>query len=268
MFHPFKSELEFMNILSSLFSSKNTKGEHTKFVILFFERSGSSWLVDMLNNHPEVSCLHEVFSLKWEGEDKEKKGKPIYTTEAQIKKQLHKIYEKPNAKARGFKFKYPIQYNHYPHIVDFLNENKNDIRTIFLYRKNKLKGAISSQNNARLRALNRRSNLTVNEKGLPPLELNTEEAIKYTEWRERSDFNFFKWAKEFSHLHVITYEDLLNDTVSTLKGVCDFLNVSPTHAPTSKVRKSTPDSIQQAITNYDELREQLRCHPLEKYLDF
>jgi len=222
----------------------------------------------MLNNHPEISCLHEVFALKWEGKNKEKKGKPIYTTEVQIKEQLRKIYGKPNAQARGFKFKYPIQYNHYPSIVNFLNENKNDIKIIFLYRKNKLKGSISSQNNHRLRALNRRSNLMVNEKGLPPFELNIQEAIRYTQWRERSDVNFFKWAKEFTHLHLVTYEDLLSDTQQTITDICSFLEVSQTHKLNSKIRKATPDSIEKAITNYDELREQLRCHPLEKYLDF
>lgn len=240
---------------------------HSKFVIFFYERSGSSWLVDMLNNHSEISCLPEVFSLNWNTGEKEKRGQPIHNTETQVKEQLNRIYGKPKTKARGFKFKYPVQYNHYPHVVDFLNENKKDIRIIFLYRKNKLKGAISSQNNVRLRTLNQKSNLTGKDKGLPPLELNIQKAIKYTQNRERSDFNFFKWAKEFSHLHVITYEDLLDDTTSTFKGVCDFLNVSPAYNPTSKVRKSTPDSIQQAITNYDELREQLRCHPLEKYLE-
>jgi len=254
--------------LSSLFSSKSTKVVHAKFVILFFERSGSSWLVDMLNNHSEISCLPEVFALNWNNENKAKRGQPIYTTEAQVKEQLDRIYTKPNAKARGFKFKYPVQYNHYPHVVDFLNENKNSVRIVFLYRKNKLKGAISSQNNVRLRSLNQKSNLIGKEKGLPPLELNIQKAIQYTQRRERSDTNFFRWAKEFTHLHVVTYEDLLDSTAPTIKGICDFLNVSSTYNPTSKVRKSTPDSIQQAITNYDELREQLRCHPLEKYLDF
>ncbi len=236
-------------------------------MIFFYERSGSSWLTDMLNNHPEISCFPEVFSLNWNNENKEKRGQPKYTTDAQIKEQLHKIYEKPKTKARGFKFKYPVQYNHYPYVVDFLNENKDDLRIIFLYRKNKLKGAISSQNNVRLRSLNQKSNLIGKDKGLPPLELNIRKAIEYTQRRERSDFNFFKWAKQFTHLHVMAYEDLLENTASNISDVCDFLKVSSAYRPTSKVRKSTPDSIQQAITNYDELCEQLRCHPLEKYLD-
>lgn len=257
-----------MNILSSLFSTQSTEGEHTKFVILFFERSGSSWLADMLNNHPEVSCLPEVFSLNWNSEDKEKVGQPIHTTEAEIKEQLNRIYTKPKTKARGFKFKYPLQVNSYPLVADFLEQQKKDIRLVFLYRKNRLKGAISSQNNRRLRAINKQSNLRVGESALEPLQLNIPNAVKYVKQRERADFQFFKKAKQFKHLHVVTYEDLLVKTPEVLNGVYEFLGVNTDHILQTKFQKVTPDSIKEAITNYDRLCKRLRCHPMEKYLDF
>jgi len=253
--------------LSSLFSTKSRKGKQIKFVILFFERSGSSWLVDMLNSHPEISCLPEAFYLNWD-KNAGKIGKPAYTKPEDIEQQLHRIYESPKAQSCGFKFKYPIQYNKYPDVVEFLNANKETIRMIFLYRKNRLKGAISSQNNLRLRKLNKTSNLVGKDTDLEPLKLDIKKAINYTEWRERSDFNFFNWAKEFTHLHIVTYENLLTDTFQSVADICSFLEVSSTYKPSSKIRKATPDSIRQAITNYDELQEQLRCHPLEKYLDF
>jgi len=242
--------------------------EKISFFIFFYERSGSTLLTKLLNQHPEISCFPEVFHLNWNSEIKGERGKPFYKTEEEINQQLYRIFEKPTKKACGFKYKYPGQFGKYPSVYNYIKKQSETIRLIFLYRKNRLKGAISKQNQLKLKSLNGESNVSIRSTvTLPPLKLNINNALKYATHREKADLNFYKKTKIFNHRYVISYEEILEDTIGETQKIFDFLNVQTDFVPQIETKKLTSNSIKEAIINYDFLKKRLKCHPMEKYLD-
>ena len=230
-----------------------------KFVIIFFERSGSTLLVDLLNQHPDISCMHEVFNFKLKGPDE--------TPDKAILESFESIYNKPNVKASGFKFKYPHQINRYSLVWNKIQDLKNDIRVIFLYRINRLKAAISSQNNKQLVALYGKSNFRKSEKfELPPLELNIDKAINYMKAREKADKYYYELIQDFRYKKAFKYEDLASNPLKIVKSIYDYLDVVTDFVPQINYTKISANTIEDAITNYPVLKERLQFTPWEKYL--
>ncbi len=210
----------------------------TKFVILFYERSGSTLLTDLLNQHPEISCFPEVFYPDWPNKLPNKLPDPVIP-KSKIHKNLTLIYDKPKQGITGFKFKYPIQYNIYPEVVNYLEQNKQELKVIFLYRINKLKGAISKQNHARLIQTSNESNLKSQSKiELGPLELNIPRAIKNIRDRQLADRKFYQLTEAFPHRLFVSYESLLNERDKTLKSIFSFLGADTNFKPKVGYKKN------------------------------
>jgi len=118
---------------------------HNNFFIAFFERSGSTMLVDLLNQHPQVQCRMEIFDTE-DIETKNGYEQVRQLDKTQVKEVLSFFKRKrlfSQTKTKGFKFKYPNQIDKYLDVYTYLIENK--FKCIFLLRKNLLKAAISHQ---------------------------------------------------------------------------------------------------------------------------
>lgn len=239
--------------------------ESTPFFVSFFERSGSTLLHSLLNQHPDISCRAEVFDLKRiEGT---LQRLPELSDTQDVINLLNSIYGK-DYKANGFKFKYPTQYEYYPDVYEYLLKIADQIRVIFLYRKNRLKGAISKQNQIRLRRLGKPSNLDKdNFIELGKLKLDIEQAFKYVEIREKQDEKYFRRLEKFKDKFMITYEDLSKNTEKSIQNIYEFLNVDNNYQPQNKTIKITNDHIENVIENYQELIEKITCTRYEQYLD-
>lgn len=235
------------------------------FVIFFFERSGSTLLVDLLNQHPQISCKHEVFHMDWKNFDRStmKNPVPIHKTHEEVKQKFREVYE--SNQVNGFKFKYPNQLKNYPWVLNQLIRDKEEVKVIFLYRVNRLKGAISSQNNVRLRKLNYDSNVT-EKVDLPPLKLNVDRARKYIFQRQKADRKHFEELAIFPNRYVISYEDLVGNLDERIKDIYSFLGADSKFKPQMRYQKITNDNLQLSLENYKEVKESLRCTSLEKYL--
>lgn len=182
---------------------------------------------------------------------------PQFATREAIRAKLKEIYTK-QYKASGFKYKYPTQHEFYPDVYEYLLENADNIRVIFLYRKNLLKASISKQNQIRLIEMGKDSNLTKQEYiEIDKLYLDIDKALAYMHFRKISDEKFYKELIRFKYTHVITYEDLLNDTISTINNLFSFLNVDSKSNASAKTVKITNDNIKEALINYEELVQKL-----------
>ena len=236
----------------------------------------------MLSAHPEVACRLEVFDARPVEKPPEPPTFPTYQsgdwlyrrflhvgeqefpdpTDEQTLRRLQQIFDLPR-KACGFKFKSPTQKDVYPEIMQALLERKQEMRVVCLTRRNVLKQAISKQNMERLNSLAEdgspaiqvaNCNL-VSQTELPAFELNIQQAIAYAAELQRDAAEFLATIEPFSLVHTIDYEDLVNRAEETYRELLAFLSVSPRTPPRAYFRKSTPDDLRQAITNYDHLVE-------------
>ena len=251
-----------------LFRKKWKPKVKTPFFIFFQERSGSSLLRILLNSHKDIYNDGEIFycnkSLVIQTGRKERAE--VYPDANFTRRVLDKIYSKEKL-ASGFKFKYPIQYNLYPDVWNYLLKLGKKVRVIFIYRRNALKAVISMQNRKRLVEISGKSQIYKNSNvNLCKLDLNVSKAINDMKKRQENDIYFYNKIKKFKHRLVISYEDLFYYRDNTIKKVLDFLGVPVDLNLREQTKKITPDNLRDAISNYDELVEALKGTKFEKYL--
>ncbi len=256
------------------------------FVILFRGRSGSTHLCSLLGGHPEVLCRHEIFAIE------DAKSRPVIqpgieiveynqrlvfrrltgfhqTTTAPsskaIRQHLHDLYSTP-FKACGFKLKFPIQMDLFPEVVAELKRFLPDLRIILLYRRNALKQAISLQNLQRIQSRydDEFANANAETQLEPsvmqtPFSIDVDAVIQQARWIRSRDSQFFDSVKRFgavdpNRILQVDYEDLLEQEDSVIQQVFEFLEVDPSHRPTSHIVKVTPNQLADALSNYAELQ--------------
>lgn len=239
------------------------------FFIFFPERSGSTFLVHLLNQHPDIYCDHEVFATrKIPGEDR--RFEPLVKSDSEKIQILEKVYSYQEAKASGFKFKFGIQYHQYPDVYRFFLQNVCSMKLIFLYRKNLLKMAISRQNLSKLLESGQPHFLdNQSQQGVGKLRLNLPYARSYIK-RQQGEIEFYKRATEvFANRMVVAYEDLCDKTDETLGQIFEFLNVGPTSSASAPpIKKITDNSLENAIENYSEMVEFFSKTPYAEFLDY
>jgi len=221
------------------------------FFIAFFERSGSTMLVDLLNQHPQIQCRMEIFDTKViQTKDGPQQVRTLDKTQVQ---EVLSFFKKnrpfSKIKIKGFKFKYPNQLDKYLDVYTYLLENK--FKCIFLLRKNLLKAAISHQYHRIIRektgVSNIRKDVNVELEGLSTLN-----AINYMEMRERNNVEFQqKLSADFRQIKMVYYEDLLYKKQETLYEIFQFLEVKRQAVRPSNFKKIVNDDLKKAIQNYD-----------------
>lgn len=247
------------------------------FVILFAERSGSTFLQTMLAGHPQVVCDGEVFCANLMSNQD---GRPVslgrvgrFEDGAASIAYLDEFYS-PDARmyevhAAGFKFKYPSQLLLYPEVWNYfldLNE-RNRLKVVHLRRLNLLKAAISKQNQQRLWRERRRANLAASDAySLGKLELNVSVARGYMARRQAHLDEFESRLAVFKDTIDVTYEGLLENRETSFKAVCVFLGVDPCFSPAPATKKVTADRLEDALANYDDIVEELSGTEFERYL--
>lgn len=217
----------------------------TPFVILFEGRTGSTYLVEALDRHPEVHARKEVFaSLRGQG----------WQAEHQVE-WLEEFFGNPpeeeRIRALGFKTK----------LRDVLDPEetarvleKFGASVIVLLRRNRIKHLVSVFNAMRLHEETGDWNLYADSGRLPPLEIDPE---RFDEWleereRQRDEIEAYAEALSLSTLR-LTYEELLLDEDALLATVFEFLGVEPRKVK-GEARKATSDDLREALANFDELR--------------
>lgn len=212
-----------------------------KYVILFQGRSGSTFLTEHMRSHPEIRAMYEEFSMfpkDWS---------------QQLDWMTNFYYSKPkkaSVKVVGFKTKL-TDIADLELFANFVEDN--NIKVIHLFRRNLVKLIVSV---IRAEALRKRvgdSNLYNPDNKLGKINIEPREFR-----RHKRRIRIYRQLREFvnelnvdvAHIH---YEQLLKNLDGTLSRIWRFLGVSK-HQTTAEVKKNTPDRLEDAVENLDELR--------------
>jgi LPS sulfotransferase NodH len=238
----------------------------TNFVVLSTQRSGSTWVVDMLESHPRVVAYSELFMHGGEGKPKwgGEKDLPYWQTYSRGKSRVTKPYllwkylgeafrERPGIDAVGFKLMYSQLSRISRPLMPALWLKR--VRIIHLIRRNALDVVLSKEAGAaRGGRLHARDGNDVEQ---VRLNLDTDSLLRRMTLHERgiagARVRFKKVGLPYTE---VVYEDLAADE-NGFADLFEFLGVQP--APVeSSLKKLNPTSHEELIENYSEVRDALQ----------
>ena len=234
--------------------------------MLSTQRSGSTWVVDMLDSHPRVLAYSELFMHGGEGKPKwgQEQDLPYWQTYAREKHRITKPYwlwrylgeaysERPGIDAVGFKLMYSQLTRISRPLMPALWLKR--ARIIHLIRRNALDVVLSKEAGAaREGRLHARDGEDVEQ---VRLSLDTDTLLRRMTLHERAiagaRVRFKRVGLPYTE---VVYEDLASDE-SGFASLFEFLGVEP--APvSSSLQKLNPTSHEDLIENYGEVREALQ----------
>jgi LPS sulfotransferase NodH len=253
-------------------------GEKTMdmFILLAARRSGITLLVRSLNSHPQITCYKKAFGVltrfKYFKYDRPESKFYRYRS-ASLTRRLDYIFRKKQliddfmvetgASADGLKsVGVRLSYSHaakHPEILEWAMEN--DVGIIHLVRENVLKTYVSKVTNKK-----RGFGHSTSEVEVVTVDLSI--------WRLKR--NLARLTKQIQkhramlqgirHLEVF-YESFVANRKAETRRILDFLNIDQFVPLTTDLVKVNPDSLEQIIENYGEVKQALSGTPYEKFLD-
>jgi LPS sulfotransferase NodH len=232
----------------------------TKFVIFTTQRTGSTFLKNYLNSHPEITCFGELFN------------KPKYCLKVhqnQFYKRNHfNLFAKYKAlpylesmlignQAVGFK----LMYNQAKEIsLTPCKMRTSDIKIIHLTRENFLKIYISRQMKKKTGVSHTKRSLDKKLK----ISLNCEQLIESIK-KIQNEVEYYNILLSKESLN-IQYEHLFRDIEGETEKILNFLKIVPNGTMSCHLKKITSDALSDIIDNYDEVTSHLKNTPYEKFL--
>jgi len=234
--------------------------DYTRFIVLGRSRTGSNYLRSLLNSHPGVKVLGEVFrnqaSLEW-GLDgypgpqrvlAEYQADPVGFMEHYVFRSLPRQIQ-----AFGFKiFYYHAQSEPWNRIWTRLRDDP-DLRVLHMKRRNILRTHLSR---ARAARSDRWVQLSQEDVAEAPIRLDPEEC--------RRDFEKTRlWETEFDRFFAghailqIEYEALSEDYRAQAARAQEFLGVTMRELVPQTFKQST-EPLSTAISNYEELKRRFQ----------
>ncbi len=238
----------------------------TKFVVLSTQRSGSTWVVDMLTSHPRVVAHSELFMHGGKGTPRwGQKDLAYWQTYASDKpggraarpywlwRYLEEAFhERPGVDAIGFKLMYSQLTRISKPLMPWLWLKR--VRIIHLIRRNALDVVLSKEaGTARGGKLHAREGEDVERVSI---RLQTDDLLRRMTLHERAVAGArVRFKRVGLSYREVVYEDLAEDERG-FATLFEFLGVEP--APvTSSLQKVNPTVHQELIENYGEVREAL-----------
>jgi len=262
------------------------------FVILFQERSGSTHLRSLLDSHPDITCRAEDFDFSYDnppsrvagdrasgdwtpGPSMRRKvsgfqGRIDDPSRDEVEAHLDEIFYGQPTTANGFKYKHPNQTSGYPEINDRLTALGDRLHVVYLDRENVLKRAVSRQVLVRLRNGGKGTELRnanlVSARDYEALRIDVPEAIRYARNAQKFREELDAMVSAFPRVHRVEYDALLNQPESVTAGLLEFLGVDAGVDLRTGVHKATPDTLREAIANFDELAASVSGSDMERHL--
>ena len=246
----------------------------TTFVVLTTQRSGSGWLVDLLDDHPSIAAYEELFKVT-ETTVPRHGASAVPTFEVMVGPRTFstsrglflKRYEylrglgraHPGARAVGFKLMYDQTRDH-PWLVSMLVLMR--ARFVHLVRRNSLDAVLSFD----IAHEHDRWHHYAGEEA-PPLRVRTDPS-SLVERIERRDREIERFRRRLARLpvrvHEVVYEDLVERRDEVLGDVLAFLGVpEPGRALRSSVVRPTRKRALERIENGDDVCAALAGTPYE-----
>jgi LPS sulfotransferase NodH len=249
-----------------------------KFVLLSTQRSGSTWVIDMLNSHPAVIAYSELLlegasgRPKWGGaKDRDfwndyfetaRARRPSMDRRDLLFEYLDSVYAARNdCRAIGFKLMYG-QFGAFPELLDYMEER--DVAVVPLIRENPVDVLLSKAIAVQRGVFHSRGEESpgVIKVSLNPGELLSRLHAHQTEVEQkRKTFS----RSGLSYLEVF-YEELMSDC-GRFGAVLELLGAAPEDVPlTSCLRKLNKVPHSQSIENYEAVANVLHQTPFERFL--
>lgn len=212
----------------------------TNFILLFIGRTGSSYIIDMLNSHSDIIAERELLVPLTDSESEYNCLNSLYTKKREA-----------NISAVGFKTKLTDVYDvkQFGRILD-----EFDTKIIYLYRDNIVKQTISRINRKRLHEDRQHHNLERGDDKLPSFSIKPEEFEKWLDETYNRSIEIHQYMHNVKRPQLrISYEDLLNNHDLVFKRIFDFIEVESKKMK-SELIKNTSDNLKDVLINYDELK--------------
>lgn len=223
--------------------------DYTPFIIL--SRSGSNLLNSSLGSHPNVHVKGEHFGHI--GPD------TIEQRHAQV------FGKQPSwVKAAGCKvFYYHPHHGDPAPLFDMLKADPR-LKVIHLKREDKLRSVLSwmiARENNTYTATSDASVIAADDKR------QTVDPDEMIDWIEKT-VNWEAWGDRFfsdRETLTVTYEDMTADLPGQFTQVLDYLDL-PAHTPQSSLRRQNPESVEELIANWPEVRDLLRKRGFDRFI--
>ena len=236
-----------MNLPVKVFPEIYSKGSSRLFV--FAEaRSGSNWLVETLQSHPDIFMLKEIMQPVQRDEyylNKGDNGRYLDSDVEYVEKQLADT----ESTLKGCKILFP-QAVRFMDLYEFI-QNYRDAYFLLLRRKNLIKGEVSGAIARHFSAWH-----TSTKSGKKCLSIDPEQLLQRVQWRQLTT----RFCSGVINAHVqkvkeLFYEDIFDAREDTMKGVAGFLEKDPLDFSYSTETKMNVDSLKELIVNYKEVRD-------------
>ena len=238
------------------------------FVVISTQRSGSAWLLSMLNSVEGVDGQGELFlprertdALRWDSGFAypryyhEYPGKHRLLRFRSVFRYLDQFYGRPGV--HGFKLMYS-QMRKCPATVAYLRMRR--VRAIHLVRRNHLDVIVSN----RLRDETGEAHLLIGQAASRPLRVRVEtngllKKLAWLEQKQSAGHRLLRWLG-LAPLEV-TYESLVADPNRFFE-ICDFLSINAAHQPPqSQVARIRTKNLAETVINFDEVERVVANSP-------
>jgi LPS sulfotransferase NodH len=265
-----------LKILATDLGFFNSHKNYTQFIVLSQARTGSNFLLSLLDSHEQVVTYGELFrdldSVGWDrpSSGRNPHSKPLILLRNKNPRKFleTEVYNRYplNVSAVGFKIFYDHARAVYLKTVWEFLQSQRDIKIIHLKRRNLLQSLVSLK-----KALITKQWIAVNQKEskdkLPDtsITLTYEDCLQY--FQKTHDYMLDHDTFFSQHPMIdIYYEDLCADNINQTRMIQDFLglNYRPLKSYTLK-QSSLP--ISESITNYFELKEQFQNTPWSVFFE-
>lgn len=245
-----------------------------RFVVLSTQRSGSGFLRSLLKSHPSISCLEELFLSRntnpityrsYRTSSMRRALEDLLVRDKAVCDYLAEVYARQpaNHRAVGFKLMYG-QAERHPEVVEWCR--RNGVKIVHLVRRNMLKMIVSRHIAAKRRVYH-------STRPLEPKAVRLNRLNRLNIWRLPSQLRKLgdlveanrQLFSSMPYLEVV-YEDCLTNQEWESRRILEFLECDPDIRLVSDLVKTSPDSLEHLIENYDDIRRALTGTPFEAYL--
>jgi LPS sulfotransferase NodH len=251
-----------------------------KFIILTHGRAGSTFLQQLLDSHPSITCYEEIFNVSNGNHEsfyyfcklhypklsyfflrgKISKSSLNFPLAFLVQQYLKHVYGAAQKNKVGFKLIYD-QMLYYRPLISWITENS--IPVIHLHRNNYLKAAMSL-------IIARDTGVYVTSSG--SLKKSQKITVSPTRlfhgvnnlWKDKLQCDLL--MRNNPSL-TVNYEDLFDKQALIIQQIVDFLGISNPFFQTPDIVKTNPEKISELVENYEEVRQAFIGTPWEKYLD-
>jgi len=245
-----------------------------RFVVLSSQRSGSTWLISILNQLEDAAAFGELFLYRRRttgpDETRFEFDYPRYLESTptglsfrpfSVFAYLDQFYNRPGT--IGFKLMYS-QWRKYPELLLYFW--RQNIRIIHLVRRNHLNVILSR----RMKAVTQQAHLVTGAapSSLPPIELDSATLVRRLRQQQRSvaTARRFLQLSRLPHLE-LAYEDLVQDSAQ-FDCLWSFLGINPQRSlPQSRLKKIATRQHRDLIGNYEQVRARLADTPFAHLLE-